>query len=97
VSPCCSPRLERGYRVGPETSGAARVRMIVDPAESVALSVPPEWGNRPSCTSWAGSIDDERAGLLPGEDLYARSESALAKLRRTESRSSFSSTTCWAR
>src|SRR5712664_1283269 len=78
--------LEKEYRVGPETVRVLRgVSMIVDPAESVAL-IGASGVGKSTLLHLLGGLDRPSAGqvLFAGEDMYARSESALARLRRTE-------------
>ncbi len=78
--------LEREYRVGPETVRVLRgVSMTVNMAESVAL-IGASGVGKSTLLHLLGGLDRPTSGqvLFAGEDLYARSESALAKLRRTE-------------
>ena len=78
--------LEREYRVGPETVRVLRgVSLSVNPAESVAL-IGASGVGKSTLLHLLGGLDRPTSGqvLFAGEDLYARSESALAKLRRTE-------------
>jgi len=78
--------LEREYRVGPETVRVLRgVSMSVNPAESVAL-IGASGVGKSTLLHLLGGLDRPTNGqvLFAGEDLYARSENALAKLRRTE-------------
>jgi lipoprotein-releasing system ATP-binding protein len=78
--------LEREYRVGPETVRVLRgVSMSVNPAESVAL-IGASGVGKSTLLHLLGGLDRPTSGqvLFAGEDLYARSENALAKLRRTE-------------
>ena len=78
--------LEREYRVGPETVRVLRgVSLTVNPAESVAL-IGASGVGKSTLLHLLGGLDHPTAGqvLFAGEDLYARSENALAKLRRTE-------------
>jgi lipoprotein-releasing system ATP-binding protein len=78
--------LEREYRVGPETVRVLRgVSMNVNPAESVAL-IGASGVGKSTLLHLLGGLDRPTSGqvLFAGEDLYGRSENALAKLRRTE-------------
>ena len=78
--------LEKEYRVGPETVKVLRgVSLTVNPAESVAL-VGASGVGKSTLLHLLGGLDHPTAGqvLFAGEDLYARSENALARLRRTE-------------
>jgi len=78
--------LEREYRVGPETVRVLRgVSMSVNPAESVAL-IGASGVGKSTLLHLLGGLDRPTSGqvVFAGEDLYGRSENALAKLRRTE-------------
>ena len=78
--------LEREYRVGPETVRVLRgVNLVVNPSESVAV-IGASGVGKSTLLHLLGGLDHPTGGqvLFAGEDLYARSESALAKLRRTE-------------
>jgi lipoprotein-releasing system ATP-binding protein len=78
--------LEREYRVGPETVRVLRgVNMTVNMAESVAL-IGASGVGKSTLLHLLGGLDRPTGGqvLFAGEDLYARSENALARLRRTE-------------
>jgi lipoprotein-releasing system ATP-binding protein len=78
--------LEKEYRVGPETVKVLRgVSLTVNPAESVAL-IGASGVGKSTLLHLLGGLDRPTAGqvLFAGEDLYARPESALARLRRTE-------------
>jgi len=78
--------LEKEYRVGPETVKVLRgVNLSVNPAESVAL-IGASGVGKSTLLHLLGGLDRPTAGqvLFAGEDLYARSEGALARLRRTE-------------
>ena len=78
--------LEKEYRVGPETVRVLRgVSLVVNQAESVAL-IGASGVGKSTLLHLLGGLDRPSAGqvLFSGEDMYARSESSLAKLRRTE-------------
>ena len=78
--------LEREYRVGPETVRVLRgVSMEVGAGASVAL-IGASGVGKSTLLHLLGGLDRPTAGqvLIAGEDMYARSESALARLRRTE-------------
>jgi lipoprotein-releasing system ATP-binding protein len=78
--------LEKEYRLGPETVRVLRgVNLTVNPAESVAL-IGASGVGKSTLLHLLGGLDHPTGGqvLFAGEDLYSRSESALAKLRRTE-------------
>jgi lipoprotein-releasing system ATP-binding protein len=78
--------LEREYRVGPETVRVLRgVSLEVSAGESVAL-IGASGVGKSTLLHLLGGLDRPSAGqvLFAGEDIYARSESALARLRRTE-------------
>jgi lipoprotein-releasing system ATP-binding protein len=78
--------LEKEYRVGPETVKVLRgVNLSVNPSESVAV-IGASGVGKSTLLHLLGGLDRPTAGqvLFAGEDLYGRSESALARLRRTE-------------
>ncbi len=78
--------LEREYRVGPETVRVLRgVSLSVNAGESVAL-IGASGVGKSTLLHLLGGLDRPTAGqvFFSGEDMYARSESALARLRRTE-------------
>ncbi|HEX9417586.1 MAG TPA: ATP-binding cassette domain-containing protein, partial [Methylomirabilota bacterium] len=78
--------LEREYRVGPETVRVLRgVSLEVHEGESVAL-IGASGVGKSTLLHLLGGLDRPTAGqvLFAGEDMYARSETALARLRRTE-------------
>jgi lipoprotein-releasing system ATP-binding protein len=78
--------LEREYRVGPETVRVLRgVSLAISAGESVAL-IGASGVGKSTLLHLLGGLDRPTAGqvLFAGEDMYARSESALARLRRTE-------------
>jgi lipoprotein-releasing system ATP-binding protein len=78
--------LERQFRVGPETVQVLRgVSLEVGKGESVAL-IGASGVGKSTLLHLLGGLDRPSAGqvLFAGEDMYARSESALARLRRTE-------------
>jgi len=78
--------LEREYRVGPETVRVLRgASLFVNAGESVAL-IGASGVGKSTLLHLLGGLDRPTAGqvLFSGEDMYARSESALARLRRTE-------------
>jgi lipoprotein-releasing system ATP-binding protein len=78
--------LEKEYRVGPETVKVLRgVSLSVNPAESVAL-IGASGVGKSTLLHLLGGLDRPTGGqvVFAGEDLYARSENALARLRRTE-------------
>jgi lipoprotein-releasing system ATP-binding protein len=78
--------LEKEYRLGPETVRVLRgVNLTVNPAESVAL-IGASGVGKSTLLHLLGGLDRPTGGhvLFAGEDVYSRSEGALAKLRRTE-------------
>ena len=78
--------LEREYRVGPETVRVLRgASLSVNAGESIAL-IGASGVGKSTLLHLLGGLDRPTAGqvLFAGEDMYARSESALARLRRTE-------------
>jgi lipoprotein-releasing system ATP-binding protein len=78
--------LEREYRVGPETVCVLRgVSLAVSAGESVAV-IGASGVGKSTLLHLLGGLDRPTAGqvFFAGEDMYARSESALARLRRTE-------------
>jgi len=78
--------LEREYRVGPETVRVLRgVSLAVSGGESVAV-IGASGVGKSTLLHLLGGLDRPTAGqvLFGGEDMYARSESALTRLRRTE-------------
>ena len=78
--------LEKEYRVGPEIVKVLRgVNLSVNPSESVAL-IGASGVGKSTLLHLLGGLDRPTAGqvLFAGENLYGRSESALARLRRTE-------------
>jgi len=78
--------LEREYRVGPETVRVLRgVSLAVSAGESVAL-IGASGVGKSTLLHLLGGLDRPTAGqvLFAGEDMYARSEGALARLRRTQ-------------
>jgi lipoprotein-releasing system ATP-binding protein len=78
--------LEREYRVGPETVRVLRgVSLEVRAGESVAL-IGASGVGKSTLLHLLGGLDRPSAGqvLFAGEDMYARSENALARLRRAE-------------
>ena len=97
----CSSReeLEREYRIGPEPVRVLRgVSLTVNAGESVAI-IGASGVGKSTLLHLLGTLDRPTSGrvLFDGEDVFARSEAALARLRRTRSASSSSSTTSSAR
>jgi lipoprotein-releasing system ATP-binding protein len=78
--------LEREYRVGPEVIRVLRgVNLIVRPAETVAV-VGASGVGKSTLLHLLGALDRPTGGRVAfaGEDLFSRSDSALARFRRTE-------------
>ncbi|MBI2524931.1 MAG: ABC transporter ATP-binding protein [Candidatus Rokubacteria bacterium] len=77
--------LEKEYRVGPEVIRVLRgVTLTVGPGESVAV-VGASGVGKSTLLHLIGALDRPSGGrvLFAGEDVFSRSESALARLRRT--------------
>jgi lipoprotein-releasing system ATP-binding protein len=78
--------IEKEYRMGPEIVRVLRGASIeVNAGESVAL-IGASGVGKSTLLHLLGGLDRPTAGqvLFAGEDMYDRSESALARLRRTE-------------
>ena len=78
--------LEREYRLGPETVRVLRgVTLTVDAGESVAV-IGASGVGKSTLLHVLGTLDRPTAGrvLFAGEDVFARSDAGLARLRRTE-------------
>jgi lipoprotein-releasing system ATP-binding protein len=91
--------LEREYRVGPETVRVLRgVSMSVNPAESVAL-IGASGVGKSTLLHLLGGLDRPTSGqvVFAGEDLYGDPRTPSPSSGERRSRSSFSSTTSWAR
>ena len=78
--------LEKEYRMGPEVVRVLRgVSLTVNPGESVAV-IGASGVGKSTLLHLLGALDRPSGGrvLFTGEDMYSRSETALARLRRTE-------------
>jgi len=78
--------LEKEYRVGPEIVRVLRgVSLAVNQAESVAL-IGASGVGKSTLLHLLGTLDRPTSGrvLFDGEDVSARTDAALARLRRTE-------------
>ncbi len=78
--------LEREYRLGPEVVRVLRgVSLTVASGESVAV-IGASGVGKSTLLHLLGTLDRPTAGrvLFAGEDVFARSEAGLARLRRTE-------------
>jgi lipoprotein-releasing system ATP-binding protein len=78
--------LEREYRLGPEVVRVLRgVSLTVNSGESVAV-IGASGVGKSTLLHLLGTLDRPTAGrvLFAGEDVFARSEAGLARLRRTE-------------
>jgi lipoprotein-releasing system ATP-binding protein len=78
--------IEKEYRMGPEIVRVLRgASLEVNPGESVAL-IGASGVGKSTLLHLLGGLDRPTGGrvLFAGEDMYDRSESALARLRRTE-------------
>jgi len=78
--------LEKEYRMGPEVVRVLRgVSLTVNPGESVVV-IGASGVGKSTLLHLLGALDRPSGGrvLFAGEDMYSRSETALARLRRTE-------------
>jgi len=78
--------LEREYRLGPEVVRVLRgVALTVDAGESVAV-IGASGVGKSTLLHVLGALDRPTGGrvLFSGEDVFARSDAGLARLRRTE-------------
>jgi lipoprotein-releasing system ATP-binding protein len=78
--------VEKEYRVGPETIRVLRgVSLTVGPGESVAV-IGASGVGKSTLLHLLGALDRPTGGrvLFRDEDVFARSEAALARFRRTE-------------
>jgi lipoprotein-releasing system ATP-binding protein len=78
--------LEKEYRLGPETVRVLRgLSLTVESGESVAV-IGASGVGKSTLLHLLGTLDRPSAGrvLFDGEDVFARSEAGLARLRRTE-------------
>jgi lipoprotein-releasing system ATP-binding protein len=78
--------LEREYRMGPETVRVLRgVNLSVNPGETVAV-IGASGVGKSTLLHVLGTLDRPTSGRVwfAGEDVFARSEAGLARLRRSE-------------
>src|SRR5215510_1056108 len=78
--------LEREYRIGPEVVRVLRgVTLNVEPGESVAV-IGASGVGKSTLLHVLGTLDRPTSGrvLFAGEDVFARSEAGLARLRRDD-------------
>jgi lipoprotein-releasing system ATP-binding protein len=78
--------LEKEYRIGPEVVRVLRgVTLAVQPGESVAV-IGASGVGKSTLLHILGTLDRPTAGhvLFASEDVFSRSDAALARLRRTE-------------
>jgi lipoprotein-releasing system ATP-binding protein len=78
--------LEKEYRIGPEVVRILRgVTLAVEPGESVAV-IGASGVGKSTLLHVLGTLDRPSAGrvVFAGEDVFARSEAGLARLRRAE-------------
>src|SRR3990172_3528875 len=76
--------LEKEYRMGPEVVRVLRgVSLTVNPGESVVV-IGASGVGKSTLLHLLGALDRPSGGrvLFAGEDMYSRSETALARLRR---------------
>ena len=86
VSRCVAEELEREYRMGPELVRVLRgVSLTVNAGESVAI-IGASGVGKSTLLHLLGTLDRPTAGrvIFDGEDVFTRTDAALARLRRTE-------------